>query len=196
MSTVATTQDDDHPPPTSAARVPAERMEMAGPAFDDLFVQRWAATVRLALLLVDDEPSAEDVAQEAFTGLLRHWHQLGDPSRAQSYLNRAVVNGARSALRRRRTARAWTPPHAIPDPSAEELALLGDERREVLAAVATLPLRQREVMVLRYWSQLDEAATAQAMGITRGTVKSTAHKAMAALHRRFGGPSTSAGGLR
>ncbi|MBF5082689.1 sigma-70 family RNA polymerase sigma factor [Quadrisphaera sp. INWT6] len=193
MSAVANTQDDEHPPPVPASAVPAEP---AGPAFDELFVQRWGATVQLALLLVDDEPSAEDVAQEAFTGLLRHWHQLGDLSRAQSYLNRAVVNGARSALRRRRTARAWTPPHATPDPSAEELALLGDERREVFAAVAALPLRQREVVVLRYWSQLDEAATAEAMGITRGTVKSTAHKAMAALHRRLGGPSTSAGGLR
>ena len=196
MSAVATTQDDDHPPPTPATAVPAEPVAPSGPAFDDLFVKRWAATVRLALLLVDDEPSAEDVAQEAFTGLLRRWDQLGDPSRAQSYLNRAVVNGARSALRRRRTARAWTPPHAVPGPSAEELALLGDERREVLAAVAALPLRQREVVVLRYWSQLDEAATAEAMGITRGTVKSTAHKALAALHRRLGGPSTSAGGLR
>lgn len=192
MSAVASTQDD-HPPPTPAAAGPGLP---AVPAFDDLFVQRWAATVKLALLLVDDEPSAEDVAQEAFAGLLRHWHQLDDQARAQSYLNRAVVNGARSALRRRRTARAWTPPHEVPHPSAEELALLGEEHREVFAAVAALPLRQREVVVLRYWSQLDEAATAEAMGITRGTVKSTAHKAMAALHRRLGGPSTSAGGLR
>ncbi|TNM67267.1 SigE family RNA polymerase sigma factor [Streptomyces sp. NP160] len=191
MSAVATTHDDDHPPPVTAA--PAAP---AGPTFDDLFVQRWAATVRLALLLVDDEASAEDVAQEAFTGLLRRWEQLDDPARAQSYLNRAVVNGARSVLRRRRTARAWTPPHAAPDPSAEELALLDDERREVLAAVAALPQRQREVVVLRYWSQLDEAATAQAMGISRGTVKSTAHKAVAALQRRLGGPSPSSGGPR
>lgn len=178
MSAVATTHDDDPPPPGP--------VEAAAPAFDDLFVQRWAATVRLALLLVDDEASAEDVAQEAFTGLLRQWHQLADPSRAQSYLHRAVVNGARSVLRRRRTARAWTPPHTAPGPSAEELALLDDERRQVLAAVAALPQRQREVVVLRYWSQLDEAATAEAMGITRGTVKSTAHKALAALHRQLG----------
>lgn len=182
MSAVATTHDDERPPPA--------------PTFDDLFVQRWAATVRLAVLLVDDEASAEDVAQEAFTGLLRQWHRLDDPSRAQAYLHRAVVNGARSVLRRRRTARAWTPPHAAPEASAEELALLDDERREVLAAVAALPQRQREVVVLRYWSQLDEAATAEAMGITRGTVKSTAHKAVAALHRRLEDPSTSAGGER
>jgi RNA polymerase sigma-70 factor (sigma-E family) len=193
MSAVATTQGDDHPPPDPA--VPAPEVPPP-PAFDDLFVQRWAATVRLALLLVDDEASAEDVAQEAFTGLLRHWNQLADPARAQSYLHRAVVNGARSVLRRRRTARAWTPPHAAPDPSAEELALLDDERRRVLAAVAALPQRQRELVVLRYWSQLDEAATAEAMGITRGTVKSTAHKAVAALHRMLDEPPTSPGGGR
>lgn len=166
------------PAPTAGGGRPPEVA-----SFDELFTQQWAATVRMALLLVDDDASAEDVAQEAFTGLLRHWHQLDDSSRAQAYLHRAVVNGARSVLRRRRTARAWSAPHAVPDPSAEELAVLGAERRAVLEAVAALPQRQREVVVLRYWSHLDEAATAAAMGITRGTVKSNAHKAVAALRR-------------
>ncbi|MGQ7296604.1 sigma-70 family RNA polymerase sigma factor [Quadrisphaera sp. KR29] len=179
-----------------AAATASDGSPPSAPAFDDLFAQRWGATVRLALLLVDDEASAEDVAAEAFTGLLRRWEHLADPARAQAYLQRAVVNGARSVLRRRRTARAWTPPHAAPGPSAEELAIIGDEHREVLLAVAALPQRQREVVVLRYWCHLDEAATAEAMGTTRGTVKSTAHKAMAALHRQLGGPSTSSGEQR
>lgn len=173
MRVSAPKADDDHPPPAVAS------------SFDELFTAEWARVVRTALLLVDDDASAEDVAQEAFAGLLRHWDRLDDPARARAYLHRAVVNGARSVLRRRRTARAWTAPHAVAGPSAEELALLGDQRREVLAAVAQLPERQREVVVLRYWSHLDEAATAEAMGISRGTVKSTAHRALASLQRRL-----------
>ncbi len=167
---------------------------VVAPDLEQLFSTHWLAMVRLAVLLVDDRPSAEDVVQDAFTGLHRHWHRLDDPDRAAAYLHRAVVNGARSALRRRRTARAWTAPHAVPSPSAEDLALLSDQRREVLAGVAQLPPRQREVLVLRYWSHLDEAQTAEAMGVTRGTVKSTAHKALAALERHL--TDTPRGGTR
>lgn len=157
------------------------------PALDALFTAQWLRMVRLAVLLVDDRGLAEDVVQEAFAGLHRHWDRLQHTEHAAAYLHRAVVNGCRSALRRRRTARAWVAPHAVPTSSAEELALLGEERREVLAAVAALPERQREVLVLRYWSHLDEAGTAAAMGVTRGTVKSTTHKALAALERTLGG---------
>ena len=61
--------------------------------------------------------------------------------------------------------------------------MLAEEHREVLAALKQLPNRQREVLVLRYWSDLSEAQIADALGISRGTVKSTASRALAALEK-------------
>ena len=163
------------------AAVPADT---GGPAsIEEVFDAEWLGMLRLAVLLVDDRASAEDVVQEAFAGLHRHWGELAGPERAGAYLRRAVINGARSTLRRRRTARAWRAPHAVPTASAEEEALLGEQRREVLAAVQALPPRQREVVVLRYWSHIGEAETAEALGISRGTVKSTTSRALRAVEK-------------
>nr|WP_255480965.1 sigma-70 family RNA polymerase sigma factor [Quadrisphaera sp. RL12-1S] len=156
---------------------------------DDLFAERWTVMVRLAVLLVDDQESAEDVVADAFTSLAGNWHRI-DPDRAVGYLHRSVVNGARSALRRRRTARAWSPPALRHGPSAEDVALLNTQHRELIEALSTLPPRQREALVLRYWSHLDEAATAEAMGVSRGTVKSTTSRALVALRRRVGDTPT------
>ena len=158
---------------------------------DALFAERWTAMVRLAVLLVDDQESAEDVVADAFTGLARNWHRI-DPDRAVGYLHRSVVNGARSALRRRRTARAWSPEALSHGPSAEDVVLVNAQHRELVQALATLPTRQREALVLRYWSHLDEAATAEAMGVSRGTVKSTTSRALTALRRRVGDLQTPA----
>ena len=77
----------------------------------DLYRDHRMRMVRLAVLLVDDPGTAEDVVQEAFTGLHRHWSGLRDEAAAVAYLRTAVVNGSRSVLRRRRTARDYVPPH-------------------------------------------------------------------------------------
>ena len=139
--------------------------------------------VRLAMLLVDDPLTAEDVVQEAFTGLHRHWSGLRDEAAAVAYLRTAVVNGSRSVLRRRRTARDYVPPHQVNARSAESLAMLSAEHQAVVDALATLPPRQREVLVLRYYGGLSESEIADATGISRGTVKSTASRAMDAVAR-------------
>ena len=111
--------------------------------------------VRLASLLVDDPLTAEDVVQEAFTGLHRHWCGPARRGRgAWRYLRTAVVNGSRSVLRRRRTARDYVPPHQVNARSAESLAMLSAEHQAVVDALATLPPRQREVLVLRYYGGL------------------------------------------
>lgn len=137
--------------------------------------------VRLAILLVDDISTAEDVVQEAFTGLHRNWSGLRDATAAVGYLRTAVVNGSRSVLRRRKTAREYTPPHSPNARSAESLAMLTAEHQTVVRALAQLPPRQREVLVLRYYGDLSEAEIAEATGISRGTVKSTASRALDAL---------------
>jgi RNA polymerase sigma factor (sigma-70 family) len=94
-----------------------------------------------------------------------------------------VVNGARSKLRRRRTARAYVPPHEVPRDGTTDGVLLAEEHREVIAALEQLAPRQREVLVLRYWSELNEAEIAEALGISRGAVKSTASRALRALEK-------------
>lgn len=148
---------------------------------EDLYRVHRMRLVRLAILLVDQQSTAEDVVQEAFTGLYRKWDSLRDANAAVGYLRTAVVNGSRSVLRRRKTARDYVPPHAPNARSAESLAMLSNEHQSVVAALATLPHRQREVLVLRYYGQLSEAEIAEATGISRGTVKSTASRALESL---------------
>jgi RNA polymerase sigma-70 factor (sigma-E family) len=166
-------------PPPSAEAVPR--------TLADLYRDHRMRMVRLAVLLVDDPSTAEDVVQEAFTGLHRHWASLRDEAAAVAYLRTAVVNSSRSVLRRRRTARDYVPPHQVNARSAESLAMLSAEHQAVVDALGILPPRQREVLVLRYYGGMSEAEIADATGISRGTVKSTASRALDAVQRAMAG---------
>ncbi|GGM08516.1 SigE family RNA polymerase sigma factor [Nakamurella endophytica] len=162
--------------------MPPDERPSGGPmTIDDIYRTHRMGMVRLAILLVDDQASAEDVVQEAFAGLFRNWSGLRDTAAAIGYLRTAVVNGSRSMLRRRRTARAYVPPHPGTERSAESLALLTAEHQAVVSALADLAPRQREVLVLRYYGGLSEAEIAEATGLSKGTVKSTASRAVAKL---------------
>jgi RNA polymerase sigma-70 factor (sigma-E family) len=165
------------------ARPPTPADPQAPRTLADLYRDHRMRLVRLAILLVDDPLTAEDVVQEAFTGLHRHWSGLRDEAAAVAYLRTAVVNGSRSVLRRRRTARDYIPPHQVNARSAESLAMLSAEHQAVVDALATLPPRQREVLVLRYYGGMSESEIADATGISRGTVKSTASRAMDTVAR-------------
>jgi RNA polymerase sigma-70 factor (sigma-E family) len=168
-------------------RQPAEPEADGAPrTLADLYRDHRMRMVRLAVLLVDDPATAEDVVQEAFAGLHRHWSGLRDEAAAVGYLRAAVVNGSRSVLRRRRTARDYVPPHQVNARSAESLAMLSAEHQAVVDALSTLPPRQREVLVLRYYGGMSEAEIADATGISRGTVKSTASRALDAVARTMG----------
>ena len=136
--------------------------------------------VRLAMLMLGDQPAAEDVVQDAFFGLYQRWHTLSEPERALTYARSSVLNGCRDVLRRRtrRIPAALLEPNA---PSAEAGVLLAEEHRAVLAALRRLPGRQREAVVLRYCLGLPEEEVSQAMNVSRGTVKSTSHRGLAAL---------------
>jgi RNA polymerase sigma-70 factor (sigma-E family) len=139
--------------------------------------------VRLAVLMVGDQQAAEDVVQDAFLGLYRRWSALKDPDRALSYARSSVLNGCRMVLRSRSSRDKIT--LAAPDDieSAEATALLGEANREVLAALRRLPARQREAVVLRYYLDMTEDQAAQAMRVSRGTVKSATSRGLAALAR-------------
>lgn len=153
----------------------------------ELYVAHRLSLMRLAVLLVDDRASAEDVVQDAFAGLAAKGGALRDPDAALAYLRKSVVNRSRSALRRRRTARGYAPPRGIEAARPDERAVLAEEHREILAALDRLAPRQREVLVLRYWSGLSEAEIADVLGISRGSVKSTSSRALDRLETCIGG---------
>jgi RNA polymerase sigma-70 factor (sigma-E family) len=170
----------------SLPRVPAAAEELYREhAVGELYRRHVTGLVRLALMLVGDQPSAEDVVQEAFLGLYRNWPGLDDRDQVDGYLRVAVVNGSRGVLRARR--RAWLRPvrHDPPVWSAEAAAMATEERRQVLAAVAGLPRRQREVLALRYYAGLTDAEIASVLGVSRGTVTSTASRALSVLGRQL-----------
>lgn len=163
--------------------LPAGRRALTVDDLAELYAAHRLALVRLAILLVDDRASAEDVVQDAFAGLAGRLHRVRDPHAALGYLRTSVVNGSRSALRRRRTARGYVPPVPAEPPGPDDRVVLAEEHREVLAGLDRLAPRQREVLVLRYWSGLSEAEIAETCGISRGSVKSTASRALDALEQ-------------
>jgi RNA polymerase sigma-70 factor (sigma-E family) len=136
---------------------------------------------RLALLMLGDRDAAQDVVQDAFFGLYRRWDGLASADAAPAYLRTSVLNGCRTALRRRSRQALSVADEALE--SAESALVHTEERRALLAAVRRLPARQREVLVLRYYLDMTEGQAAQAMGVSRGTVKSATSRAVAALGR-------------
>lgn len=170
--------------PPSAGGVPAD-------VIDSLYRSHAIGLIRLALMLVGDRTTAEDVVQDSFLGLFRGWSRLRDPERALAYLRTSVVNGCRSAQRARKSAWLRGPAslpgerHAPPVWSAEAAAMAGEDQRAVLAAVARLPRRQREVLALRYFAGLGDGEIASVLRVSRGTVSSTASRALATLARQL-----------
>lgn len=150
---------------------------------EELYRSHGLGLVRFALLLLGDQATAEDVVQEAFLGLYRSWRPGREPDDVLAYLRTAVLNAARTALRAR--ARRQALARAVqPDPpawSAEAEVMADEDGRAVLAAVACLPRRQREVLALRYFLDLSEKQIAAILGISRGTVASATARGLAAL---------------
>ena len=150
-------------------------------AVTQLYSAEYRKLVRLAVLLVRDTGTAEEVVQDAFVAMHDGWHRLKDADKALAYLRQAVVNKARSVLRHRMVVDK-NMQEAPPDmPSAEHGAFVLLERHAVVAALRDLPERQREAIVLRYYADLSEAEIAETMGISRGAVKSHTSRGMTAL---------------
>lgn len=166
-------------PPDKPVPVPA-------PDVTELFRVHHLGLVRLALLVVGDLGTAEDVVQEAFEQLHRRWHSLRKESSALDYARSAVLNRCRSVLRRRAVARRLEPlltTHERPSPDA---AVAVEQRSEFADAFRGLPRRQREVLALRYYLDLSVADTATALRISEGAVRSTASRGLASLARTIG----------
>ena len=155
----------------------------ADEALEQLYAAHRRGLVRLAVLLLRDHELAEEVVQDSFVAVHGHWSSLRDPNLGLAYLRRTVVNRARSAQRRhtveQRHLRTVVPGADLP--GADEALAVSERRRRVLAALQELPRRQREVLVLRHYADLDEATVAATLGISRGAVKSHAHRGAARL---------------
>lgn len=147
--------------------------------YQELFHGHFTAMTRLAAVLGADDP--EDVAQEAFVRLHRRARALRDPHAAAGYLRTTVVNLTRSRHRHLSVVRRNPP--ALPEDvaSAESQAVRRESGRELVAALGQLSSRHREALVLRYWLDLTEAEMAEAMNVSRGTVKSHVSRGLDAL---------------
>jgi RNA polymerase sigma-70 factor (sigma-E family) len=185
--------DDDARPGTTTDLPGIVRRPVAAAAADDpttwdadtavgvLYASHWSPLVRLATLLTRDASVAEELVQDAFVALHRRWGSLADPGAAHGYLRTSVVNASRSALRHRGVQERYRQP-APPEPAGpEERAVRSSEDARVLSALRTLSRRQQEVLVLRYYSDMSEYDIAQTLGLSRGAVKSHAHRGLAAL---------------
>jgi RNA polymerase sigma-70 factor (sigma-E family) len=157
-------------------------------AVTELYALHYRALVRLAVLLVRDVPTAEDIVQDSFVALHDGWQRLRDSESAPAHLRSAVLNRCRSVLRHRAVI-GKHPQKPPPDmPSAEHGMLVLAERSAVLAALRKLTDRQREAIVLRYYADFSEAEIAAAMGISRGAVKNHTARGMAALRAEMEQP--------
>ena len=161
--------------PAAIAQPDADRLLAA------LYHSEYQPLVRLAALLTGDRSTAEDVVQDCFVAMHRGFTRLRDRDKAVSYLRRSVVNRARSVLRHRSVVDRNQPKPAPDEPSAEHGAIALLERSAVVAALRTLPFRQREAVVLRFYLDLPEREVAATMRISQGAVKSHMARAMAAL---------------
>jgi RNA polymerase sigma-70 factor (sigma-E family) len=155
----------------------------------ETYQAHYASLLRLAALLLDDTASCEDVVQEAFIRVHLARKRLRDPDKTLAYLRQTVVNLSRSTLRRRLLGLRLMPKPMPDAASAEEAAYDLLERDELIHALRGLQRRQREVIVLRYFSELTEAEVADMLGISVGSVKAYGSRGIDALRTAMGGRS-------
>jgi RNA polymerase sigma-70 factor (sigma-E family) len=167
---------NDHEP---RSRTVAPRPGAA--ALEAAYREHYRSLVRLASLLIDDVGTCEEVVQDAFVQVWRRGPELRSADRLPAYLRSAVLNGARSVLRKRLVRRRHLTSVPEPAAAAETDAMAGDPDHSVLRALRALPVRQREVLALRYYLDLSETEIAETLGIGAGSVKTHAHRGLTAL---------------
>lgn len=145
----------------------------------DLYRSEVAPLQRLAFLLTHDHHAAEDITQQAFVKFYQRFFNLRDAAAAPAYLRRTVVNLAHGHHRRHRREREHLEKHASGGASATMPDV--EDRDRVLRAIARLPYRQRAAVVLRFYGDLSEQQTAQALGCSPAAAKSLIARAMSSL---------------
>ncbi|MCC5475932.1 SigE family RNA polymerase sigma factor [Streptomyces barringtoniae] len=153
-------------------------------AFQSFMVGRWPRLMRTAFLLTGEQHAAEDLVQSTLERVYVSWRRVGAADDPEAYVRRVMIN--LHARKHRRRLKEFLAPkddsglvHEIAD--AGDRIAQADDRGALLKALAQLPVRQREAVVLRYWEDLTETQAAEAMGCSVGTVKSNAAKGIAKL---------------
>jgi RNA polymerase sigma-70 factor (sigma-E family) len=185
-----------------AAADPPREIAVTEEGFEDWVRATSRRFRRLAYLLTGDLHQAEDLLQSAYAKVLPRWHKISTYDSPEAYLYRVMVNLRTSWWRRSRNRELST--NEIPEaPWRAGTPGEGDavvESQVLQAALRGLPERQRAAVVLRYWCDLSEAATAEAMKCSVGTVKSNASRGLAhlraALAQTPGFPGTQRSDLR
>ncbi|MEU6671532.1 SigE family RNA polymerase sigma factor [Streptomyces sp. NPDC046727] len=152
--------------------------------FQSFVVGRWPRLMRTAFLLTGEQHAAEDLVQSTLEQVYVAWRRVGTADDPEAYVRRVMINA--HARKHRRRLREFLAPkddsglvREVPD-TGDRIAQ-ADDRSALLKALAQLPARQREAVVLRYWEDLTETQAAEAMGCSVGTVKSNAAKGLAKL---------------
>lgn len=153
-----------------------------GLPIERLFREHHAGLLRLAVVLTGDRTLADDLVQEAFIRLQRS-RAVPRSGAELAYLRRTVVNLSHGHHRHLEVVRRLTPPTPDADPRAhtDDAVERSETHRRVAAAVRRLPDRQRDCVALHYFADLSDAAIADVLGISAGSVKTHLHRARAAL---------------
>jgi RNA polymerase sigma-70 factor, ECF subfamily len=178
-------------PGTMAAQVPGDRME-----YEQLYREHRPQVLRICRLLLADPHGADDVAQEVLLKLLNELRASGNTISWRPWLNRVTVNACRD--RRRSGWWKWWRSQATEfeenefahrDPDPEHMALAEETRRTIWEALRRLPARQREVFALRYLEGCSTEETAEALGLSTGSVKTHLFRAVHQMRATLRGAS-------
>ncbi|MFI6602682.1 SigE family RNA polymerase sigma factor [Nonomuraea sp. NPDC050536] len=151
-------------------------------AFDEFLAARSTTLLRTAILVCGaTRHDAEDLVQHALEKVYRHWARIRHDN-PEAYARKVVVNAAINRSRRRRVLKEITSARP-PDTPATSPDL--DLRDTLVTELRRLPPRMRAVLVLRYWEDQTEAATAALLGCSIGTVKSQAARGLARIREHM-----------
>ena len=156
--------------------------------FADFMSARWSSLFRTAYLLTGDRHEAEDLLQTALARTFVRWKGIRDKGAADAYVRRAMLN---LASRRWRTRGRELTLERLPEPAHDGGVGSSDARMLLWREIVKLPPRMRAALVLRFYEDLSEAATAAELGCSVGTVKSQTHHALRRLRDALGEPALS-----
>ncbi len=168
---------ESHPDEVTRMSAPLPSTEVV--SFEEFVAARGRALWRSAWLLTGDAQRAEDLLQTALMKCWRRWPSIHNGQAVEAYVRRALVSTYTDWWRRKWTGEV--PTEFLPESISTDEPDLTEDRRNLVQALALLPRGQRAILVLRYFDDLTEAQTAEALGITVGTVKSQSARAMATL---------------
>jgi RNA polymerase sigma-70 factor (sigma-E family) len=170
---------------TTVRRTPVDESDATRADFESWMAARQGRLLRTAYLLTGDVHAAEDLVQTALAKLYLAWDRVSDAPSVDAYARKIIVNEHTSTWRR-----LWRHREVVSDTRSYDVPTAGAEYDGVTdalwTAVRALPERQRAVVVLRYYEQLSEKEAADALGVTVGTVKSQASRALDTLRVALG----------